>query len=362
MSRGIRAIAILVGVLGAAAAIVLGVFQIRSIDVRGNERYSAEQIRDDLIYDFKTRNTLYFSWKYRNEQPAADVPYLKSIQAVMLSPTSVRIIVKEGQMVGRVQYENSNVYYDPDGVVQEISDTIYAGIPLVTGVEIEPPQLYQRMVTKNAALLRTMLNITQLLIKSELIPDSVTFDASQNMILRLGPVTVLLGQDEYLEEKIANLVSIYPQVEGQEGTLNMEGFTGRNEAITFKADSAADQIPETESQEGETGSQEEQSQQDSLAGEGADAQAAPEDGSTDADAPEDAAPEDAAPEEVPEDTSTPFMVFDSSGTLRYDAHVSGGQVVDSYGNPIDGCYVNENGNVVDAYWNEIDPATGQLAQ
>ena len=357
MSRGIRAIAILVGVLGAAAAIVLGVFQIRSIDVRGNERYSAEQIRDDLIYDFKTRNTLYFSWKYRSEQPAADVPYLKNVQAVMLSPTSVRIIVKEGQMVGRVQYENSNVYYDPDGVVQEITDTIYAGIPLVTGVEIEPPQLYQRMVTKNAALLRTMLNITQLLIKSELIPDSVTFDASQNMILRLGPVTVLLGQDEYLEEKIANLVSIYPQVEGEEGTLNMEGFTGRNEAITFKTDSDADQIPETESQEGETGSEQDQSQQDSLAGEGADAQAAPEDGSADADA-----PEEAVPEEEPEDTSAPFMVFDSSGTLRYDAHVSGGQVVDSYGNPIDGCYVNENGNVVDAYWNEIDPATGQLAQ
>lgn len=34
MSRGIRAVAILVVVLGAAAAIVLGVFQIRSIDVK----------------------------------------------------------------------------------------------------------------------------------------------------------------------------------------------------------------------------------------------------------------------------------------------------------------------------------------
>ena len=56
------------------------------------------------------------------------------------------------------------------------------------------------------------------------------------------------------------------------------------------------------------------------------------------------------------------MVFDSSGTLRYDAHVVNGQVVDAYGNPIDGCYVNENGNVMDAYWNEIDPHTGTLAQ
>ncbi len=208
MSRGIRAAAILVVVLGAAAAIVLGVFQIRSIDVKGNERYSAEQIRDDLIYDFKTRNTLYFSWKYRSEGPAADAPYLKSIQAVMLSPTSVRIVVQESQIVGRVQYDGKNVYYDADGDVQEISDTIYSRIPLVAGVEIEAPQLYQKLVTKNASVLRTMLNITQLLVKSELIPDSVTFDANQNMVLRLGQVTVALGQDEYLEEKIANLVSI----------------------------------------------------------------------------------------------------------------------------------------------------------
>ena len=276
----------------------------------------------------------------------------------MLSPTSVRIIVEESRMVGRVQYENSNVYYDSNGVVQEITDKIYTGIPLVTGVEIETPQLYQKLVMKNASLLRTMLNITQLLIQRELIPDSVTFDANQNMILRLGPVTVLLGRDEYLEEKVANLVSIYPQIQSEAGTLNMEGFTGKNEAITFKSDAASQQESETESsQEGEDGQSGESSagtiqpSGDSLAGEGSAAEAGPQ---------EEGGQEE--PEQEEEVASTPFMVFDSSGTLRYDAHVVNGQVVDSYGNPIDGCTVNENGNVVDAYWNEIDPATGQLAQ
>lgn len=359
MSRGIKAVAILVVILGATAAVVLGIFQIRSIDVRGNERFSAEQIRDDLIYDFKTRNTLYFSWKYRDRAHAPDAPYLKSVQAVMLSPTSVRILVEESRMVGRVQYEDKNVYYDSEGVVQEISDKIYTGIPLVTGVEIEKPQLYQKLVPKNAAVLRTMLNITQLLVKSELIPDSVTFDANHNMILRLGPVTVQLGQDEYLEEKIANLVSIYPQVQSEAGTLNMEGFTGKNEAITFKADAASTPESETESPD-EAGTNQEnpdslaggsQAGGDSLAGEGAGSEETPD---------QDQEGGEEAPQE--EITSTTFMVFDSSGTLRYDAHVVGGQVVDSYGNPIDGCTVNENGNVVDAYWNEIDPATGQLAQ
>jgi Mn-containing catalase len=144
-------------------------------------------------------------------------------------------------------------------------------------------------------------------------------------------------------------------VEGEAGTLNMEGFTGKNEAITFKADSEPERFEETESGE-ETS---DQTQGDSLAGEGAAGQENPEE-AVPAEG-EDVSPEE-APEEAAEETSATFMVFDSSGTLRYDAHVVGGQVVDSYGNPIDGCYVNENGNVVDAYWNEIDPATGQLAQ
>ncbi len=362
MSRGVKAAAILVVILGVAAAVVLGVFQIRSIDVKGNERYLAEQIRDDMIYDFKTRNTLYFAWKYRNNQPAEDVPYLKSVQATMLSPTSVRIQVTENPIVGRVQYENTNVYYDADGVVQEITDTIYAGIPLVAGVEIEKPQQYQKLVMGNSSTLRTMLNITQLLIKNELIPDSVTFDGSQNMILRFGQVTVNLGQDEYLEEKIANLVSIYPQIAGEAGTLNMEGFTGKNEAITFKADSESDQEQgqETESADGQPAEEgtDEAAGTDTLAGEGASAPAEDDAASSD-----DGTGEDTAQDTTQDlSTSTSIMVFDSSGTLRYDAHVSGGQVVDSYGNLIDGCYVDENGNVVDAYWNVIDPNTGQLAQ
>ena len=127
----------------------------------------------------------------------------------------------------------------------------------------------------------------------------------------------------------------------------MEGFTGKNEAITFKA-----KEPETAEQPSS-----EAENSGSLAGEGSgdgSAQEGQDDGTAEAPAEEGAAEETSS--------GTPFMVFDSSGTLRYDAHVVNGQVVDGYGNLIDGCTVDENGNVVDAYWNVIDPNTGQLAQ
>ena len=346
MGRGIKAAAIFAAVLGIAAAVLLGVFRIQSIDIKGNERYSSEQIRDDLIYDFMTRNTLYFSWKYRTKGPAEDAPYLATVQATMLSPTAIRLDVTENQLVGRLQYQDSNVYYDNTGVVQEISDTVYDGIPLVTGIEIEEPQIYQKLTMDNTSTLRTMLNITQLLIQSNMIPDSVSFDSSGNMTLRLGSVTVKLGQDEYLEEKIANLVTIYPQIAGQDGTLNMEGFTGKNEAITFKTKDPEPEVSEGESEADSSGS---------LAGVGAGTGASDSTGEA-----EGTGQEEQPAEEV--SSGTPFMVFDSSGTLRYDAHVVNGQVVDGYGNLIDGCSVDENGNVVDAYWNVIDPNTGQLAQ
>ena len=130
----------------------------------------------------------------------------------------------------------------------------------------------------------------------------------------------------------------------------MEGFTGKNEAITFREEApAVEEEAETESAaptEGQTGSE-------TLAGVGTDSSAGGEEAGQD---------EDDNQEPAEETPSAVFMVFDSSGTLRYDARVVNGEVVDSYGNPIAGCYVNEAGNVKDAYWNEIDPRTGELIQ
>ena len=51
---------------------------------------------------------------------------------------------------------------------------------------------------------------------------------------------------------------------------------------------------------------------------------------------EESAQPEAAEEPAAEETTglSAFMVFDSSGTLRYDAHVVNGIVVDAYGNEI----------------------------
>ena len=383
----IRIIIIAALCIGAAAAVLLGLFRIHTVELYGSSRYEPEQIKNDLITDFWTENTLYFSWKYRDAVSDPKAPYLETIQAKVLTPGKVRLTVKEKTLTGYVQYAGNNVYFDRDGEVLEISDTVYGDVPLVTGVTMGEPVLYQRLPMENAAQMGAMLKIAALLTEEGFMPDHISFDENLNITLTIDGITVKLGQNDYLDEKVANLINIYPQIQGKTGTLNMESFTGKNEDISFLPSDAAP-TPESETeegsegaaaneaagQEGETGADSEGKEDGSKEGsleensqngesgnlassqsgegaQGADQENAPEDS-------QGASQEDAQQEQDVTGTAG-FMVFDSSGTLRYDARVVNGQVVDANGNPIDGCTVNEAGNVVDAYWNEIDPMTGQ---
>ena len=374
--RGLRTAWTIVGTLLAVSLltlVILGVFRIETFQVVGNELYSKERIQNDLIYDFPTGNTLWFSWKYRTATTDARAPYLKSIQAKLVSPSEVRVTVQEKIMMGYVQYNGTNVFFDTDGIVLEMSDREGEGVVLVSGAAMSEPTLYQKLPVENTALLRTILSLTKLIRESELEVDSIEFDENLNITAVLGTVRVDLGQAEYLEEKISNLVAIYPKVASQTGTLNMTAFTGRFEAVTFKAQDAemsVDSSGVTPVENADTGNAE---AGDAGSGTGNDTGEAPAEGVAGGDmigdTPADTGTaEQAEPEPEPEQDNAgqvgldAFMVFDSSGTLRYDAHVVNGQVVDKYGNLIDGCYVNEKGTVMDAYWNEIDPMTGTLAE
>ena len=363
MSTGLKRAWMIVGtllVLSLVVLLLLSVFRIRKFTVVGNDRYSADRIQYDLCDDFKAGNTLWFSWKYRNVTTDTKAPYLSSIQAKIVSPSEVRVIVGEKRLIGYVQYGGNNVYFDADGTVLEITDEVLDGPMLVTGVTMDEPVLFQKLPITGSALLRTMLSISRLMMDSGLEADAIEFDENHNITVTIGNVTVELGQDEYLEEKVSNLATIYPKVANQTGTLNMTAFTGRYETVTF---SAAD---ETEPYVEETAGDDQTAGEDTGEVAGDDTGEAPADDSGSGEWQEQPEGTDEGGQEEEDNSGQvgldAFMVFDSSGTLRYDAHVVNGQVVDAYGNPIDGCYVNENGNVMDAYWNEIDPHTGTLAQ
>lgn len=337
--------------------LLLWMFRVRSIEVAGAKRQSVNTINEDLIYDYWTGNSLVLAWKYRSPVYEGRTPYLSSVQAKLLSPGKVRVTVAEKEIIGYLQYNGQNVCFDADGMVLSISDKVYDGAILVTGLTMEEPILYQRLSLSSTAVLRTMLSVTRLLRETDNLKnaDSIAFDSNQNITVNLGQVSVDLGQDEYLEEKVANLSKIYPQVQGQSGQLNMSAFTGKNEQIAFREKAAeliTEAVTESEADQTQTG------EDAATAAEGAEAA---ESGET---TPENGGETQEGAQEGGEEASAELTVgsgvqaFDAAGTVHNDARIVNGQVVDAYGNPIDGCSVTEEGYIKDAYWNIIDPSTG----
>ncbi|MCC8065479.1 MAG: hypothetical protein LIO94_00015, partial [Clostridiales bacterium] len=186
----------------------------------------------------------------------------------------------------------------------------------------------------------------------------------------IGSIEALLGQDEYLEEKVANLKAILDTMEsGAAGTLHLENVTGKNEDITFSPSGEVAEETEidsegTEGSDGtDTGSDDTSADSDSSGEDTLDSgDAAADDDGSDGTASDDAVSDDTGEEDDSgdEESDVDLMVFNSSGELVYNVHVKDGVVVDSSGNEVPGCSVNEDGYVVDAYMNIIDPATGDL--
>ena len=347
-----------------AIVVLLLLFRVREVKVYGNERHSQGEIAADLVDDFLTENTLYLLWKYRDNEVPDTMPYLNSLSVQMKSPSAVEVQVSEKTLVGYID-KGEYIYFDENGLVLEITDQIYDGIPVVTGADTQEVVLYQKLPTSSSAQLRTILSLTQLLSYHELEAQEIRFGENMEITLFLHDVEVKLGQDEYLEEKIANLRAILEKMDSTDrGVLHLESFTGKNEAVTFTRsdEPVADTVQEDAAEDGTADGNADGSADASTAADGlgvSDEMTG--DGTSDA-AAGDTAEESADTAEEDPWSQPGFMVFNSSGTLVYNVRVINGVAVDEYGNAVPGCTVNENGYVVDAYMNVIDPATGTLAE
>ncbi|MEE0283443.1 MAG: cell division protein FtsQ/DivIB [Lachnospiraceae bacterium] len=349
-------------------------FQVRTVNVYGNSRHAAEEISDGLLDGFLMKNTLYLQWKYRNGTIPDTLPFLDSIKVQMKSPFEVRVDVSERDPVAYVN-KGSNAYFDENGLVLAITDEVYDGVPVVTGADVDTPVLYQKISIASNEQLLAILSITQLLKYQGLEAQEIRFDENGDITVYIGKVTAILGKNEYMEEKIANLRAILNKIDNANGVLHLESFPSKD--IVYKPSDEPETETETESDtSGDTGGDDTSAAGDagtgsdsSTAGDATVGNDADDSGaaSSDDNADDNGAASsddnvDGSQDQAGDSSATISMVFDSSGTLVYNVHVENGTVVDANGNPVSGCSVDSDGYVVDAYMNRFDPDTGELVQ
>ncbi len=224
---------IILGILLIGALVVFGLFHIRTVDVVGNEFYSAQEVQNMVMADSMAENSLYLTWKYSDPERAGSLPFLSSVEVTMISPYHVQIRVYEKTIAGYLMYSGSRLYFDVDGNVVEISGEEREGIPPFSGITLGQPVVGAQLPVGDPDFLATIVETSRLVHQSGLTPDEVHFDENQEIILYFGLRRVLLGDDSYLEDKLMELSEIYPYMEGLSGTLHMENYTPDTTTFSF---------------------------------------------------------------------------------------------------------------------------------
>lgn len=333
---------ILFGVLALAALVLFGLFRVREVTVMGNSRYSAQEIQDAVMQDGLCKNTLYLLWKYGDSEKAnEELPFLNGLEVTMISPYQVQLRVYEKPEVGYFQKSGSYIYFDEQGQVIEQSKKKHEDVPKVTGLTLNEVVLYETIPVKDETQRESLITLARLLNKNGLVPDEIKFDKSEGILLYFDRIRVRMGDAVSLEEKSAALKSIVPQLEGQEGTVHMEGYSQETQTVTFKKGEVEQQVEV--SQGGQAG-------EDAQAGNQAGGQTGQE-----------SQGQGESESETESESESEPTYEESDGTFSTDAQ--GNEIyTDAAGNTTTNVdqynYTDENGGIITDGYGYIDPYTG----
>lgn len=277
-----RLLLLCAGILVLLVLLFFVIFQTKNIEVTGSNRYTEDEIRQ-LVEQQEplSFNTVLLTF-FPVRADFSGVPFLEDISYELISPTTVRAVVDEKTAVGYVEVDGQKAYFDGDGIVlecipqeeetqgqaqaegtqeevesldtqplteedptetqtQEYNPNL-EDIPRIEGLNAVSASVGERLPVSDTAIFETLDALTRLLDRFELWPEQV--NVSEEMELTLiyeGNIRILLGGEEYLEEKITKLSGILPQLEGLSGELHLEDVDERNGDVVFAKD-----VPEAE--------------------------------------------------------------------------------------------------------------------
>ena len=234
--RILLAIFIVVAVAGGALFLIEG-FKIRNVRVEGSTHYTPEQIKNMVITDKFSENSLYLKYKLKAKK-IEDIPFVEHMDVVIEDRNSIKIIVYEKAVAGYVVYLENRMYFDKDGIVVESSKEDVPGIPEISGLDFDYVILHEPLPVDDPRIFKEILSLTQLLNKNNLDADKIYFDYMGDITLYFGGIRVALGNGDYLEERVTHLAAILEEAKpmGFNGKLHMESFTAANPKTSFEID------------------------------------------------------------------------------------------------------------------------------
>lgn len=199
------------------------VFNIKNIEVTGNNKISSDTIKSLLQID---ENTNIFRLSYKNiSEMIKKNAYIKSVKVNKILPSTLRITVTEREPSFQLEFGSSYVLIDDEGYILEILKNARENMAKITGYETSEELIIpgNRLCQNDLKKLDVALKIINIAKNYELsdIITTIIFDENDEYSLYIESErkNVHLGKNVDFEIKMLYTKEILSRTKGEEGDI-----------------------------------------------------------------------------------------------------------------------------------------------
>ena len=233
----------LAGMIGAGVMVAVIVFfsyyKVDTVEVRGTSHYTDEEVKNMVLRGTMTSSSILAPLLYSTTN-TEDIAYVDAFKVTQLNRNTICISVKEKKTVGCIRYLDSYIYFDRNGIFVEGSQNRDETVPYFDGIQVNSIVMDEKLDIKGDTVLNTAVALSTIFQKNDMIPDHIQFDSSYSISLIYGDITVQLGKDADLEEKMNRVIAILPKIQGKKGILHMESVA--TESNTFEEELEQEEV------------------------------------------------------------------------------------------------------------------------
>ena len=208
-------------------------YQVDEVQVMGSSHYSEKQIKKMVLRGPMASNSILAPIIYTKKN-TKDVPFVKGYTVTRLNRHTICVSVKEKDIVGCIPYLDSYIYFDRNGTFIESSTERNEKIPFFDGIKVKHVIYNEELPIKDKTVMNTAVALSTIFQKNDKIPDHIEFSDDGQISLLYGDITVKLGKDEYLEDKMTRILAILPLISDKKGILHAENVNDNSKMITLE--------------------------------------------------------------------------------------------------------------------------------
>jgi len=206
-------------------------FNFEKAVIYGNTKYSQKQIESFITRGRLGENTFVMALKFHH-RTVTDIPFVDQIDIDIVSPSTVRVNIKEKPLDACVIREDDKVYFSKEGVVQTISGRSVENTTVVNGLDLKAPVTGSAVEADNQTGKALVLDLLRAMDRYGIHADSIDVDKRNNLTASFGQVLVKLGKTGY-DGKMYKIHQMATGLKDRSGVISMTGFDYDGENIVL---------------------------------------------------------------------------------------------------------------------------------